>query len=116
MNCFWILRSESTTEKETQEVSKRDGTSDIEPDQNSTSFMCNTMVSSTMVSGEASETDDEDDGDADHMKENEKCDDDSETGSKDLKEEADGELQESELDASAGVKTKRQKIVYKFDS
>lgn len=110
--------SEPTTEKETQEVSSRDGTSNSEPDQNTTSFMRNTMVSSTMVSGEASETDDEDDDDADHKKRNEKGDDDSETDSKHLKEDqdVDSELQEFELDTSAGVKTKRQKIVYKFDS
>lgn len=109
-----ILRSESTTEKESEEVPIRDGTSDSEPDQNTTSFMRNTMVSSTMVSGEASETDDEDD--ADHKKGKEKDDDDSETDSKHLKEEPDSELQESELDASTGGKAKRQKIVYKFDS
>ena len=80
--------------------------------------MRNTMVSSTMVSGEASETDDEDDDVADYKKGNEKGDDDSETDSKHLKEdqEADSELQEFELDTSTGVKTKRQKIVYKFDS
>ena len=111
-----ILRSESTTEKESEEVPIRDGTSDSEPDQNTTSFMRNTMVSSTMVSGEASETDDEDDDDTDHKKGKEKDDDDSETDGKHLKEEADSELQESELDASTGGKAKRQKIVYKFDS
>lgn len=101
-----------------QEVPGRDGTSDSEPDQITTSFMRNTMVSSTMVSGEASETDDEDDDVADKKKGNEKDDDDSETESKHLKEdqEPDSELQEFELDTSAGVKTKRQKIIYKFDS
>jgi len=71
-----------------------------------------------MVSGEASETDDEDDDVADYKKGNEKGDETSETDSRYLKDdqEADSELQEFELDTSTGVKTKRQKIVYKFDS
>lgn len=96
----------------------RDGTSDSEPDQNTTSFMRNTMVSSTMVSGEASETDDEDDDVDDNKKGTEKGDEDSETESKLLKEEQepDSEMQEFEMETSAGVKGKRQKIVYKFDS
>lgn len=69
-----------------------------------------------MVSGEAFEIDDEDDDDVDYKKENEKCDDDLEIDGKYLKEEVDGELQEFEFDVSVGVKIKRQKIVYKFDS
>lgn len=114
---FSLLRSESAG-KETQEVHGRDGTSDSDPDQNTTSFMHNTMVSSTMVSGEASETDDEDDDVDDNKERNKKDDEDSGTESKLLKEEQepDSEMQEFELETSAGVKGKRQKIVYKFDS
>lgn len=108
--------SESTG-NETQEAQGRDFASDLESDQNTTSFMRNTMVSSTMVSGEASETDDEDEDD-DVKQGNEKEDEDLETEDKHLKEEqdADAEIQESELDTSTGVKAKRQKIIYKFDS
>ena len=114
---FSLKRSESTGQ-ETQEVQGRDIPPDGDPDQNTTSFMRNTMVSSTMVSGEASETDDEDDDIDDKDKRNEKDSEDLETENKHLKEEqeADSEMQEFEMGTSAGTKAKRQKIVYKFDS
>lgn len=97
--------------KDTQEMQ-----GDGETDQSMASFMRNTMVSSTMVSGEASETDDEDDDDVGDRQGNEKEDEDSETESKHLKEELETEIHEFELETGAEVKTKRQKIVYKFDS
>ena len=91
---------------------------DGETDQSTTSFMRNTMVSSTMVSGEASETDDEDDDEVGDKQRNVKEDEETEEDSKHLKEEQDlnTEIHESELETGAEVKAKRQKIVYKFDS
>ncbi|KAJ7363486.1 biogenesis of lysosome- organelles complex 1 subunit 3 [Desmophyllum pertusum] len=113
-----MQRSE-TPGKETQEMQGRDGISDSETDQNTTSFMRNTMVSSTMVSGEASETDDEDDDDDDDNDDNkpanekEDKDSDTETESKHLKEEQDHytECRNFELDTGTGVKAKRQRII-----
>ena len=110
---FVLLPRAESTRKETQEMQ-----ADGETDQSSTSFMRNTMVSSTMVSGEASETDDEDDDDIGDNLKNVKEDDDLEAESKNLKEEQefDTEIHEFELETGAEVKAKRQKIVYKFDS
>ena len=109
---FVTLRAESTR-KEIQEMQ-----ADGETDQSTTSFMRNTMVSSTMVSGEASETDDEDEDEVGDNVKNVKEDAELEAESKLLKEkqEFDTEIHEFELETGAEVKAKRQKIVYKFDS
>jgi len=106
-----------STEKGLQELQGKDATSEGETD-HSTTFMRNIMVGSTMVSGEASETDDENDDDVEDKERNVKEDNDSGKESKDLKEEQElgTEIHEFELDTATEVKTKRQKITYKFDS
>lgn len=92
---------------------------DNESDQ-STTFMRNTMISGTMVSGEASETDDEDDdGVTDQEKTNEGNNDTLEAARKPFKDDEellDAEICDLEFESGTEVKTKRQKIVYKFDS
>ena len=101
-------------------------------DMESTSFMKNTMISSTMVSGEASETDEEDEEEqTSEMKDQPSSAQPEELESGDARdvsssgveilEKADilmaTDLQSNENMASRGTdKTKRQKIVYKFDS
>ena len=97
----------------------KEATSDGEfTGQSTTSFMHNTMVSSTMVSGEASETDEEDEDDVGGRQSHEKEDEGIEREGKCLKEEQelDTEIHEFELETGAEVKTKRQKIIFKFDS
>ena len=91
--------------------------SDGELDQPNASFIRNTMVSNTMVSGEASETDEEEDEEKDEQ-EKEKEEEDFKIENKDVnlrKQPELPEIQDVQLDPNA-VKTKKQKIVYKFDS
>lgn len=91
---------------------------DNESEQNTT-FMRNTMISGTMVSGEASETDDEDDdGVTDQEKTNEGNDtlEAARKPFKDDEELLDAEVCDLEFESGTEGKTKRQKIVYKFDS
>lgn len=101
-------------------------------DMESTSFMKNTMISSTMVSGEASETDEEDEEDEtsevkDQPSSVQPEEWESQTGdARDVSSSSVESLEKAEMapdlqsDAhmtSRGAdKTKRQKIVYKFDS
>lgn len=99
-------------------MQSKDTTSDGEADQGvSPTFIRNTMISSTMVSGEASETDEEDEDDFDGKQRNAN-EEEAETEKTHFKDEQelDTEVQEFELETGAEVKTRRQKIVYKFDS
>lgn len=97
-------------------MQSKDTTSDGEADQGvSPTFIRNTMISSTMVSGEASETDEEDEDDFDSKQRNANEAETDKTHFKD-EQELDTEVQEFELETGAEVKTKRQKIIYKFDS
>ncbi|XP_068698175.1 uncharacterized protein [Montipora foliosa] len=90
---------------------------DGETDQSAT-FMRNTMVSGTMVSGEASETDDEEDDEVAGQQKTSDDGDDLESEGKYLKDSEDlnSEIHRVESEAGSETKTKRQKIVYKFDS
>ena len=99
-------------------MQSKDATSDGDADQGVIpTFIRNTMISSTMVSGEASETDEEDDDDFDSKQRNAN-EGEAETEKTHFKDEQelDTEVQEFELETGAEVKTRRQKIVYKFDS
>lgn len=109
---FSVTRSKSAL-RDAQEKQ-----ADNESDQNTT-FMRNTMISGTMVSGEASETDDEDDdGVTDQEKTNEGNDtlEAARKPFKDDEELLDAEVCDLDFESGTEVKTKRQKIVYKFDS
>lgn len=110
--CFSVARSKSAI-KDTQEKQ-----ADDESDQ-STTFMRNTMISGTMVSGEASETDDEDDDGVTDQEKTNDSNDTLEAAGKPLKDDEellDAEICDLEFESGTEVKTKRQKIVYKFDS